>query len=149
MTRTKIAGEVRSVLAATSTLVLATADAEGIVSSAPLFFVFDPELRLYWLSSPSSRHSRNLALRPQAAVSVYPAVWNWSEIRGAQLEGTATPVSDGGERNRILPEYIERFQLPADLSPAIAKSTLYRFVPAWVRYVTNAMAFGEHAEFRV
>ena len=142
----EIADEVRSVLATTSTLVLATADTEGIVSSAPLFFVFDPELRLYWLSSADSRHSRNLALRPQAAVSVYPAVWNWTEIRGAQLEGTGSPVADAGERDRVVGEYIARFHLPAELSGAIAKSTLYRFVPAWIRYVT---AFGERAEFRV
>ena len=85
---------IHSFLAAQSTLALATVNADGTPTTAPLFYVSDEELNLYWLSSPRSRHSVNLSERPNVAATIYPTVWEWQEIRGLQIEGQASAIEN-------------------------------------------------------
>src|SRR5687767_5110152 len=82
-------------LASHSTLTLATVDAGGQPMAASLFFVSDDALSVYWVSSANSRHSRNLALNPRAALTVANTTWRWAEIAGVQMEGVVTVVAAG------------------------------------------------------
>ena len=73
---------------AASTLSLSTCDGDGAPCAAPLFYLLSPaaapdagDLRLYWLSSASARHSRNLRRDPRAAVATWHATERWQEIR--------------------------------------------------------------------
>ena len=75
-------------------MTLATVGEHGNPYVAPLFFLLRDDLTLYWLSSADSRHSIHLRARPQAAVAVYASVNRWEKIRGAQMEGTVSEVSD-------------------------------------------------------
>ncbi|MEV4019513.1 pyridoxamine 5'-phosphate oxidase family protein [Nonomuraea angiospora] len=52
-------------------LVLATADRQGRPWAAPVFFAARDEDRLFWVSAPDSRHSRNIAERPDVAITVF------------------------------------------------------------------------------
>jgi len=135
---TSISDEVRALLGRENTLVLATTLDDGTPAATPLFYYFDGEAALYWLSSPESRHSRNLAARPRVAVAVYAAVRDWREIRGVQMEGVAEPVTD----DAVLARYRERHGLGQELDAAIARSTMYVFRVAWWRYVDG---LGEQA----
>src|SRR5215207_8573153 len=92
---------VRAFLRQHPTLALATVNDEGQPEVAPLFYLSDDALNLYWLSSPKSRHSMNLAAHPQVASTIYPAVWGWQDIRGVQIEGFAAAVDDADERNAL------------------------------------------------
>jgi uncharacterized protein YhbP (UPF0306 family) len=70
-------------------LVLATADAAGDPWATPVFFAADGESRLLWVSSPDSRHSRNIADYPEVAITVFDT---GAPIGGAEalyLEATA------------------------------------------------------------
>ncbi len=145
---------VRDLLQSQSTLTLATVDEQGHPDAAPLFFFLQNDLpqndlTLYWLSSADSRHSINLRVRPQAAVGVYASVNRWEKIRGVQLEGTATEVSDPRQRREIIAGYRRRFRLGVVLSAAITQSTLYAFRPRWLRYTDNARGFGYHVEMEM
>jgi uncharacterized protein YhbP (UPF0306 family) len=125
-----------------STLSLATTAEDGAPRAAPLFYFSDNHLRLYWLSSASSRHSRNLKRRPQAAVSVYSPTEDWTQIRGVQMRGSVATVADRFERRGIVEAYCARFGLGPHLDAAIARSRLYRFQPEWIRYLDNSKRFG-------
>ena len=92
-----------------TTPVLATTSDEGTPIATPLFYYPDADGILYWLSSPDSRHSRNLIARPRVAVAVFAQVTGWKEIRGVQMEGAATTVSDAATREAILVQYRRRF----------------------------------------
>ncbi|WP_246090142.1 pyridoxamine 5'-phosphate oxidase family protein [Nonomuraea deserti] len=75
-------------------LVLATADRQGRPWATPVFFAVRDEDRLFWVSAPDSRHSRNLAERPDVAVTVFDS---HAPIGGAEalyLEATAGPADD-------------------------------------------------------
>lgn len=137
---------VRAFLETQSTLALATADAAGHPHTAPLFYVSDDDLNLYWLSSVSSRHSVNLAAQEYVAAAIYPAVWSWTEIRGLQIEGTAGIVTDAAQRETILDRYRRKFNLPPQFDAVIAQSTLYCLRPTWIRWLDNAVQFGYKAE---
>jgi uncharacterized protein YhbP (UPF0306 family) len=82
------------VLAENSYLVLGTADEAGEPWVTPLFYAAADPYRLYWVSAPGSRHSRNVAIRPTVAITVFDT---HAPIGGAEalyLEGVAGPVPD-------------------------------------------------------
>jgi uncharacterized protein YhbP (UPF0306 family) len=137
---------VRAFLAAQSTLALATVNADGTPQIAPLFYVSDDALNLYWLSSPRSRHSVNVSQRACAAATIYPSIWAWQEIQGLQIEGRTEAISDDVVRQQMLGRYQDKFRLPSSFEAQIAASTLYRLVPGWLRWLDNGVAFGYKAE---
>ena len=125
-----------------TTLALATVAKDGSPCVAPLFYLPREGPRLFWFSSSTSRHSRNLRENPSAAGTVYCRTGDWKKIRGVQMRGSALPVSDPALRRTIAKEYAERFHLGTLFEAAISKSTLYCFQPEWVRYIDNSRRFG-------
>lgn len=137
---------VRAFLETQSTLALATVNSDGQPQVAPIFYVSDDRMNLYWLSSPKSRHSLNLVRNPKVAATVYPSVWHWNDIVGLQLEGEARPVGDERIREQILILYLRKFQLPPDFDSIIQASTLYALTPNWLRWLDNSVAFNHKVE---
>jgi len=132
-----------------SILALATVDADGHPQIAPLFYVSDERLNLYWLSATTSRHSINLVLRPRVAATVYPSVWQANDIIGLQIEGEARPVGDERVREQILTLYLRKFQVPPEFDSLINASTLYRLTPSWIRWLDNSVEFNYKAEIEL
>jgi hypothetical protein len=139
---------IRTFLESQSTLALATIDANGNPQIAPLFYVSDDTLNLYWLSSSTSRHSVNLVEREQVAATIYAEAWHWTEIRGLQIEGTAHLITDDALRQDILTRYCQKFDLPSGFEAIIVDSTLYVLKPAWVRWLDNGVRFGYKSEIQ-
>lgn len=129
-------------------LTLATVCEDGSSSATPLFYLLHGGLCLYWVSSSSSRHSRNLTSGREVEAGVHAATDQWKEIRGVQMRGLAQVVTDSGEREEVLLSYAERFGLGRTLRMAMAESTLYRLVPSWIRMMDNSRYFGYKYEFR-
>jgi uncharacterized protein YhbP (UPF0306 family) len=129
-----------------STLALATIGADGHPQIAPLFYVSDEALNLYWLSSSASRHSLNLMAREKVAATIYPVAWHWTEIRGLQIEGVAYPVDDASTRQDMLNRYYQKFDLPPGFETIIADSVLYALKPTWIRWLDNSVRFGYKSE---
>ena len=132
-----------------STLTLSTRTQEGAPRAAPLFYLAAEGLRLYWLSSASSEHSRNLKRDPQAALAVYRPTRDWKKIRGVQMRGTVSVVSQRDLRDDVVKRFQTHFSLDPSLEPAIRRSTVYCFQPEWIRYIDNSKAFGYKFEVPV
>jgi uncharacterized protein YhbP (UPF0306 family) len=128
-----------------TTLSLATTGEDGLPSVAPLFYIADEELSLYWLSSPTSLHSRNLLRTPRAAGTVYCAAQSWREIRGVQMLGTVSVV-DEPNRAVIVERYCERFKLGRVLRVAVRQSVLHAMQPEFLRYLENSRGFRSKIE---
>jgi uncharacterized protein YhbP (UPF0306 family) len=133
---------VAALLGEETTLSLATTGEDGQACVAPLFYIVDENLSLYWLSSESSLHSLNLAANPRAAATIYRSVENWKQIRGVQLRGTVSKVTEPKRRAALLKSYCERFKLGRVPRLAIRLSTLYSFQTDFIRYIDNARGFG-------
>jgi uncharacterized protein YhbP (UPF0306 family) len=133
---------VAALLDAENTLALATVDESGIASAAPLFFIADEHLCLYWLSSSDSLHCENLQREPLASVTIYRHAENWKEIRGVQMRGIASTVTNSLRRRALIRAYGERFHLGTMFRSTLALSTLYVFRPDHLRYIDNSRRFG-------
>lgn len=135
-------------LAGHSVLGLATGGPAGPWCS-PVFFVHDEALRLYFLSSPDTRHGQNLAASPRAAGAITADYRDWREIQGIQLEGSAAKLS-GAEREEALALYLAKFPSAAPFldpaHPAYARAggkvALYRLTPVRLGLTDNQRGFG-------
>ena len=133
---------VAALLGEETTLSLATIGEDGHACVAPLFYIVDENLSLYWLSSEGSLHSLNQARTPRAAATVYRSVESWRKIRGVQLSGSTSKVTEPKRRNMLIKSYCERFKLGRVPRLALRLSTLYSFQPGFFRYIDNARGFG-------
>jgi len=135
-------------------LALATTGENGEASVAPLFYIVDsPEigderLSLCWLSAESSLHSLNLLRTPRAAATVFRNTGNWREIRGVQMRGPVSQVTEPARRRALIKAYCERFKLRTVFRLAIRQSALYALQPDFYRYIDNSRGFGYKFELR-
>ena len=140
---------IRAFLETQSILALATVSRDGDPQTAPLFYVSDDQLNLYWLSALTSRHSVNLAAHPKVSAAIYPSVWQAADIMGLQIEGEARPIADDRVREQNLNLYLRKFQVPAEFDSLINASTLYILAPRWIRWMDNSVEFNYKAEIEL
>lgn len=132
------------------TMTLATQGEEGLWAAA-VFYVNDG-LSLYFLSSPATRHSRNIARDGRIAVTIQEDCLDWPEIKGVQAEGQVVEVSGDEERHaRALygdkyPVVGKLARAPAAIVKALAKVRWYRFEPARLYFIDNSAGFGHRDE---
>jgi len=139
----------RSLLRRQTTLVLSSVDEGGTPHSTPLFFIADEDMRLYWFSSRTSRHSRNCARSPRASVAVFRPTRRWKQIEGLQMEGMVSAVAGRAKRRAITRDYCARFVLDESFAGVIQRSTLYCFTPELMRYLNNQQKLGDRFELRL
>lgn len=158
--------EITELLQGCQTLTLATlttpADEGRVVEpwAAELFFVSDENLDLYFISSPDSRHSRDLLKHPQVAATLSLDVSDWFCVKGLQLSGQAAKVPES-QRAAVLALYLQKSpQLQAlYLQPANAmeeamrerliSSCFYVIRPDWIRLIDNNRQFASKRELRL
>jgi nitroimidazol reductase NimA-like FMN-containing flavoprotein (pyridoxamine 5'-phosphate oxidase superfamily) len=61
----------RTIIDGTRYMVLATADASGRPWATPVWFATEDGIAFVWVSSPETRHSRNIAARPEIALVIF------------------------------------------------------------------------------
>ena len=96
-----------------------------------VYFVADEQQRLYWLSWPSRRHSRDIAANDRVAVAI--AVKTDKPVIGIQAEGRATVVTDSTEVQRVMQRYTEKYGEGSEFYNNFVAGKnlheLYRFTP--------------------
>lgn len=137
-------------LRAHNVMTLATHGPEGLWAAA-VFYVHE-NFDLYFLSSPSTRHSLNLAANPRVAVTIQADYDDWRAIKGIQMEGNVTRL-EGLEQARAILLYGKKFSIvgniaraPAEIARAFSRVAWYRVTPTRVYFVDNSQAFGHRDE---
>jgi len=125
-------------------LVLATCDPDPW--SAPVYFAFR-EGRLFFLSSPRSRHVSAALAGGRCAGSVHRDGDDWRAIVGLQMSGTVVEIPEGPEAGEALSAYVGKFpavkQLLGREAPDLRRlgevlgAGLYAFVPERAFLVDN------------
>lgn len=117
----------RTVIGANRFMTLATADEQGTPWASPVWFARRDERRFLWVSRPTTRHSRNIAARPDVAIVVYDSRTTPDERQAVYIEATATQLE--GE------------DLDSGLS-AFSRESLSQGLSEWPReHVTRPAAF--------
>ena len=84
---------VTRILAANRYLVLGTADAGGQPWVSPVFFAPLDQHGLCWVSSPDSRHSRNIAHRADVAITVFDSTVAVGQAEAAYFDAVAAQAA--------------------------------------------------------
>lgn len=144
-----------------SVLTLATSDACGSWSAPVLYAAVQLQSKpvLYFLSSSSSRHIKNLPVNGSAAGSIYAGYQgDWQAIQGLQMHGTIIEV-DQQEKAAWHASYFARFPEVANMINAPAsekeqkiakgfeKSGKYKFTPSFIRMTDNSDQFASKSEW--
>ncbi|HYB49599.1 MAG TPA: pyridoxamine 5'-phosphate oxidase family protein [Burkholderiaceae bacterium] len=140
-------------LASHHVMTLATQGSDGPWAAA--VFYASAEDRLIFLSSPSSRHCRNLAHDPRCAATIHENYEDWRQIKGIQLEGRVAELHGEAEvRARAL--YTQKFpflgRLPsvsAALVQALARVRCYELVPSRLYFIDNSRGFGHREQIEL
>jgi uncharacterized protein YhbP (UPF0306 family) len=135
-------------LAGHNVMTLATTGPEGPWAAA--VFYASEGFALYFLSSPASRHGRNLAARPAVAAAIQEDYRDWLRIKGIQLEGEAH-VLEGEPRERAAALYAAKFPVvgpdaPAEIARALSRVQWYRLAPARLLFIDNSRGLGHREE---
>jgi uncharacterized protein len=129
---------------------LASYGAEGVWAAA-VFYANDG-FAIYFLSSPTSRHGRNLAANPRVSAAIHEDYSDWREIKGVQMEGIASVLA-GHEEETARRLYGAKYpvvgkleQAPAAIVKALAKVRWYKLVPERLYFIDNSAGFGHREE---
>lgn len=130
-----------------SSLTLATSSPEGEPHAATVYFVYDPHLVFYFLSAPTSQHSRDLAANPKAAITVDAPVPHWQEICGLQMRGSVMEIVTAAQKLAAWARFLVKFPYVKGLESEVLKNRWYAFSPEWVRWTDNRIRFGYKQEW--
>lgn len=86
----------RRIVAANNYLTLATADRDGRPWASPVYYTPEGGTDFYWVSRPTSRHSRNIAERPEVAIVIYDTTVPIGAAEAVYLTARAERVDDAG-----------------------------------------------------
>lgn len=146
-------------LARHNTMTLATCDGVSAWAAA-VFYASDTNLTLYFMSDPKTRHMRDISAIPEVAATIHDDGQAWTSIRGLQILGSCSRVSNQelGDVSRC---YLEKFPFlnsisehPENASAKILAERLqntpfYQLSPSWIRFIDNTRGFGHKAEIRL
>lgn len=140
-------------LSAHNTIVLSTYGEDGPWAT-PVFFV-NRGFRIYYLSEPTSMHSRNLQQNPLISASITEDYSDFRKIQGIQLRGHAFVVESLKEKAEASVSYFQKFpaakriiQTPASFK-GVSKALWYCIIPQFLKFTDNSNTFGERFELRL
>jgi len=92
--RAALALEAQQIVAGNKYLTLSTADAHGLPWVSPVYFTPDADGRYLWVSSPTTRHSRNLEVRREVAIVIFDSTVPIGEGHAVYVSAVASRVPD-------------------------------------------------------
>jgi nitroimidazol reductase NimA-like FMN-containing flavoprotein (pyridoxamine 5'-phosphate oxidase superfamily) len=91
----------RSVIDANRYMALGTADEAGNPWVSPVWFASEDYRTFHWVSSPDSKHSRNLAVHPDVAIAIFDSSVPVGAAQAVYMKGLAEELT-GDELERGL-----------------------------------------------
>ncbi len=148
--------QVLDYLASHNTMTLATCDGDA-PWAATVFYASD-DLKLYFFSSPESRHCLNLAANSRVAVTIQEDYKDWRLIKGIQLEGNVVLVDSVLEKAKAIAVYARKYPAVIKLFTdptsgvyhrAFLKVKFYHVAPDRLFYIDNEQGFGKRQELPI
>jgi hypothetical protein len=116
-----------------------------------VFYAHDPELNLYFLSEPDTRHGQNLVANSHAAGTIQADGQDWRSIRGLQVRGEAfllpapqvlRAAALYGRKYTFVAGLLSGSEGPVGLARPLGRARFWIFRPTWFRLVDNTVRFG-------
>lgn len=111
---------------------LASSSPEGKPWVSNVWFVYDDNLNIYWVSSRSVRHSQEIKANPHVAAAICPVNTPLDTKLGAvQVEGTVKVIKNPLDIARISKMFVARGVISSDKISKILStvSSIYKLTP--------------------
>lgn len=128
-------------------MTIATVGKDTVPHAATVYFAADSSLNFYFLSAKHSQHIQDLVNNTQAAVTIFPIISKWQEIRGLQMLGNVQEVSGVIKQAKEWAILAIKFPDILGLDIEILRNQLYVFKPTWIRLIDNRDGFGSKREW--
>lgn len=102
----------KAIIDSTLYKVLGTADESGGPWVSPVYFTASQYKEFYWISSPETRHSRNIAQRSQISIVIFNSHTPVGKAQAVYMSAAAEDLN-GSDLERCLVIYNGRFPDPA------------------------------------
>jgi uncharacterized protein YhbP (UPF0306 family) len=125
---------------------LATNGPQGLWAAA--VFYASRDFTLYFLSAPHTRHATNIHSQPRVAATIQEDYEAWPDIKGIQLEGSASRLEGKAER-QALEAFSAKYPFIGSLSnlaDALTGIRWYGLVPERLYFIDNAQGLGHRDE---
>jgi uncharacterized protein YhbP (UPF0306 family) len=93
-------------------MVLGTSDEAGQPWVSPVYFTASKYKEFYWISSPETKHSRNIAKRPQVSIVIFNSQVPVGKAQAVYMSAAAAELT-GSDLEPGLVTYNGRFPDPA------------------------------------
>lgn len=139
-------------LAGHTVCTLATQSGDG-AHAASLMYAHDG-FEVYWMSDPTSQHSRDLEADGRCTMTVARQYDDFAAIQGLRMKGHAARITDDATEKRAMKlmagryPFLDRFGA-GKLARALAAAALYRFRPRRITLIDNTRSFGFKQEFEI
>jgi nitroimidazol reductase NimA-like FMN-containing flavoprotein (pyridoxamine 5'-phosphate oxidase superfamily) len=94
MTRERLDDLARDVIDSNSYMTLGPAGADGHPWVTPVWFASEDYTHFHWVSSPDARHSRNVAARPEVAITIFDSTVPVGGAQAVYMSGRAEQLTD-------------------------------------------------------
>ncbi|WP_420640969.1 pyridoxamine 5'-phosphate oxidase family protein [Candidatus Leptofilum sp.] len=134
-------------LATHQVMTLATEGPEGLWAAA-VFYVNDG-FDLTFLSAGHTRHARNMTAVPHLAATIQEDYRDWQQIKGIQLEGQVSLLTDVSRETSIA-RYLQKYpflaQADANMQNALVEVNWYCLRPERLYFIDNSLGLGHRDE---
>ena len=94
MTSERLDDLARKVIDSNSYMTLGTADPSGHPWVTPVWFASEDYRHFHWVSSPDARHSRNVAARPEVAITIFDSTVPVGGAQAVYMSGRAEELTE-------------------------------------------------------
>ncbi len=89
-------------------ITLATSSKTGVPWISPVFYSFDDDYNLYWVSNKNSRHSQLIRENPCVAIVIYNSTKGEGEGDAVYIEASVVELSEEAEIEKAIQVYDQR-----------------------------------------
>ncbi|MEO1205257.1 MAG: pyridoxamine 5'-phosphate oxidase family protein [Pseudomonadota bacterium] len=129
-------------------MTIATVRDDGYPQATTVSYVNDGMV-IYFGTSTDSQKARNIAFNKKVSLTINRTYSNWDEIESLSLSGTAAPVTDPAEKEKVSALLLKKFPQVKDFMPPdmpLEALVIFRIDPRFVSLLDYKKGFG-HTEF--
>ena len=93
MSRDELSDQARSVIDSNRYMALGTVDDDGHPWVSPVWFASEDYRNFHWVSSPDSKHSRNLATHAEVAIAIFDSSVPVGAAQAVYMKGVAEELT--------------------------------------------------------
>ena len=142
--------QVQTILARVRYATISTTDEYGKAWAAPVWYVKDDQLTIYWWSSTSAQHSKNIERSSDAYITIFDSSAPEGDGLGVYIRAQAGLVADE-ELDRVIALYNQStklFKLSRENTSGGAPTRLYRAVPDTIQVNDGIETDGYYQDVR-